>query len=98
MAPRRKQVTGFGPRLRTLREAAGLTQAQLGERAGGMPYQAVAKYEREATEPSWSAVLRLADALGVTPNAFLVASAPGDASKDGSSGKVRRSGRRAATG
>lgn len=72
MAPRRKQVTGFGPRLRTLREAAGLTQTQLGERAGGMPYQAVAKYEREATEPSWSAVLRLAAALNVTPDAFLV--------------------------
>lgn len=69
VAKRRREATGFGARLRELREAKGLTQAQLGERAG-MVYQAVAKYERGAAEPTWPIVLRLADALEVGVEQF----------------------------
>jgi transcriptional regulator with XRE-family HTH domain len=36
-----------------------------------LPYQAIAKYERGAVEPGWPTVLKLADALGVTPDTFL---------------------------
>jgi transcriptional regulator with XRE-family HTH domain len=64
-----REPSGFGARLRQLREAAGLTQEQLGERAG-MPYQSIAKYERGAVEPTWPNVVKLAKALGVEPNDF----------------------------
>lgn len=59
----------FGPRLRVLREAAGLTQAQLAEGAGLHP-QAVVKLERGEREPAWATVLALAEALGVDCLAF----------------------------
>jgi transcriptional regulator with XRE-family HTH domain len=36
-----------------------------------LPYQAIAKYERGAVEPGWPTVLKLAEALQVTPDAFL---------------------------
>ena len=35
-----------------------------------MHYQAVARYERGAAEPTWPVVLRLAKALGVELNDF----------------------------
>ena len=69
VAKRRNPTTGFGRRLKELREAAGLTQTELGERAG-MVYQAVAKLERGSVEPTWPTVLRLADALGVPTDKF----------------------------
>lgn len=47
----------------------GLTQVELGDRVG-IVYQAIAKYERGATEPTWPVVLRLAAALGVSTDAF----------------------------
>ena len=64
-----REPSGFGSRLRQLREAAGLTQEQLGERAG-MQYQSIAKYERGAVEPTWPNVVKLAEALGVDVGAF----------------------------
>ena len=64
-----RKPSGFGVRLRQLREAAGLTQEQLGEKAG-MPYQSIAKYERGAVEPTWPNVKILAGALGVNTDAF----------------------------
>jgi transcriptional regulator with XRE-family HTH domain len=60
----------FGARLRALRVAAGLTQEQLAEQVD-MHYQAIARYERGDREPGWSTVIKLAHALGVTPDAFL---------------------------
>ena len=71
----KKEPSGFGARLRALRERAGFTQASLGE-ASGMAYQAIARLERGATEPTWPTVLKLADALGVTPDAFLAGGDP----------------------
>jgi transcriptional regulator with XRE-family HTH domain len=61
--------TGFGQRLRQLREERALTQHQLAERSGchGMT---IAKLERGVQEPAWPLVLALAKALGVTCEAF----------------------------
>jgi transcriptional regulator with XRE-family HTH domain len=63
------EALAFGQRLRELRERAGLTQAQLAERAG-MHRQGVAKLELGEREPSWSTLLALTKALAVDLNAF----------------------------
>lgn len=59
----------FGGRLRELREAAGLTQQQLAERAN-VSARAVAQWEQGSREPGWSSILALAQALDVTCEAF----------------------------
>jgi transcriptional regulator with XRE-family HTH domain len=59
----------FGLRLRALREAAELTQVQLGERAD-MHAHAIARLEAGRREPGWQTVLKLAEALACTPNDF----------------------------
>lgn len=70
VAKRKPAKTGFGTRLRTIREAKGLTQEQLAERVG-MAYQAIARIERgDSDNPTWSTVQKLAEALGVEPNDF----------------------------
>jgi transcriptional regulator with XRE-family HTH domain len=61
--------SGFGARLKTLREAAGLSQADLAGRAG-MHRFGVAKIEQGLREPGWLTVLALARALGVSVAAF----------------------------
>jgi transcriptional regulator with XRE-family HTH domain len=61
--------SGFGGRLKTLREAAGLTQQQIAERAGCNQFT-VAKLEAGRQEPAWPLVRALARALGVTCAAF----------------------------
>ena len=61
--------SGFGRRLRELREAAGLTQHELAEKAG-CHKQTITKLEAEAQEPAWPLVLALTQALGVTCEAF----------------------------
>ncbi|ARF62916.1 transcriptional regulator [Streptomyces violaceoruber] len=65
---RRQQI---GRHLRELREDRGLTQIQLGERAG-MDHKTVHRIEYAMSDPSLSMLLRLAAALGV-PLADLVA-------------------------
>jgi transcriptional regulator with XRE-family HTH domain len=65
----KKKSTGFGLCLRKFREAAGLSQAQLAERAG-MHLHGVTKLEQGYREPSWATVLALAKALGVSTDAF----------------------------
>jgi transcriptional regulator with XRE-family HTH domain len=59
----------FAPRLRELRDRAGLTQKQLAERSG-LSQNAVSQWESGIREPSWGAILALADALGVDCRAF----------------------------
>jgi transcriptional regulator with XRE-family HTH domain len=59
----------FAGRLRELRAGVGLTQEQLAEKAG-VKRDAVARWERGNREPSWSNVVALADALGVSCDAF----------------------------
>ena len=51
--------TGFAVRLRALREASGLTLAELSERAG-MHLQGLAKLEAGTREPQWGTVIALA--------------------------------------
>ncbi|HEY1191312.1 MAG TPA: helix-turn-helix transcriptional regulator [Gemmata sp.] len=66
-----KDTTGFGQRLRALREARGLSQAGLGELCSpAMTYQNIARLERSDRTPSWDTVLRLADALQVSTEEF----------------------------
>jgi transcriptional regulator with XRE-family HTH domain len=67
--PKKSPPTGFAQRLKALREAAGLTQAQLAERAGLYSFS-VAKLEQGVQEPTWPTVLALAQALGVNCLAF----------------------------
>lgn len=53
----------IGHAVRSRREKAGLTQADLG-RAIGVTFQQVQKYERGANRVSAAAMIRIADALG----------------------------------
>jgi transcriptional regulator with XRE-family HTH domain len=53
-----------------LREAASLTQKELGDKVGTQ-YQNIARLERGDRGPSWEMVVKLANALGVEPNNFL---------------------------
>jgi transcriptional regulator with XRE-family HTH domain len=62
-------ATGFGERLRQLREGAGLTQQELAERAG-CHYMTVSLLERGTQEPAWPLVLQLADVLAVPLEEF----------------------------
>jgi len=62
----------LGQRVRALREEKGWTQTPLGDRAEMMD-QNLARIEQGETEPTRGTVLKLAEALGVTPASF-----PGD--------------------
>jgi transcriptional regulator with XRE-family HTH domain len=62
-------VEAFGARLKELREAAGLTQVQLAEKAELHP-QGIIKLERGERKPAWETVIALAKALDVTCDAF----------------------------
>ena len=64
------RTSHFGPRLRELREAAGLTQKELGLRTG-IGQSSIANWEQSLRSPTWEAVVLLADALGVDCRAFL---------------------------
>jgi len=59
-----EQPTGFAARLKTLREAAGLSQQQLADRVGLHKFS-IAKLEQGIQEPTWPNVLLIAQALGV---------------------------------
>ena len=72
----------FGPRLKQLREAAGLTQPELAERAG-LSKAGVANLEQGRRTPGWDTVLVLAHALGATPNDFAQQPTPRGAATPG---------------
>ena len=55
--------TPFGQRLRSLRLAAGLTQAALAEKAG-LAVGSVRDYERGRDEPRWGSLVKLLAVLG----------------------------------
>jgi transcriptional regulator with XRE-family HTH domain len=57
----------FGRRLKRLRTAAGLTQAELA-RAAGLPFDSVRNWEYDKREPALFAAVKLATALGVDLN------------------------------
>jgi transcriptional regulator with XRE-family HTH domain len=77
--------TGFGGRLRSLREQATLSQRELAELAGCNQFT-VAKLERGLQEPAWPLVLALAKALDVTCEAFN-GEAAGEATEQRSPGR-----------
>jgi transcriptional regulator with XRE-family HTH domain len=62
-------ATGFGRRLKAQREAAGISQEQLAQRAG-CTVATVSRLERELVEPAWPLVLAFCRALGVRTAAF----------------------------
>lgn len=62
-------MKSFGQILATLRYAAGLTQEELGARAG-IHRVSVARLELGTRRPTWESVLALAIALDVTPDVF----------------------------
>ncbi len=86
--PKRKIET-FGPRLRELRLAAGLSQAQLGEMVDLAGSQ-INKLETNVSQPMLATAFALADALGVSCEAF---STEPDASADAAPPAPRPRGR-----
>ncbi len=65
-----KAETGFGRRLKELREARGLSQDGLAKLAN-LAVSGVSKLEQGVAEPHWPTVVSLAEALGCTPSDFL---------------------------
>lgn len=63
------KLPAFGPRLRELRNEAGLTLADLAEKSG-LHSQTIVKLEGGERGPVWGTVVALADALGVPVEAF----------------------------
>jgi len=58
-------VPGLAERLRAAREAAGLSQAQAGERAG-LHQVSIAMFETDKRTPTVKVLIRLAEAYGVS--------------------------------
>ncbi len=75
-------AANFADRLKELRVGAGLTQGGLAERAK-MSKAGIADLEQGRREPSWATVVALAEALGVTCQAFLEAAAETEKGKRG---------------
>jgi transcriptional regulator with XRE-family HTH domain len=75
-----------GTRLKALREAAGLSQRALADRAGVAP-ETVARLERDRTPPRAGTVRKVAAALGVPPDAL--AGGSGTAGAEAAAGDLR---------
>jgi transcriptional regulator with XRE-family HTH domain len=71
-----------GARLRELRQQAGLSQGELAAKAG-LSQRSVSNWEQETREPSWSCVIAMARALGVSCEALLQEPAPAPDPKPG---------------
>ncbi len=67
---RQPEQTGFGRRLAELRKARNITQVQLAQTLG-TTQRAITYYENEADYPPVDAIIRLADALGVSADELL---------------------------
>jgi len=70
MPRKKRQRSGFGERLRTLRKARGLTQVQLAK-AANTTQRAISYYENEPGYPPVPAAIALANALSVTTDELL---------------------------
>ena len=64
--------SNFGPRLKELRTAAGLTQEQLADKAG-VSLGTIRALEQCSYDPTWPTTQALARALGADCTAFTVA-------------------------
>lgn len=69
MAEGADEGTGFAARLKALREAKGLSQAELAA-AAGLALGGVTKLEQGHREPSWATALALSEALGCSLDDF----------------------------
>ena len=70
MARKVNPAPTFGARLKALRDAEGLSQQELADRAG-LPLGRVYKIEQgDAADPRWSTILKLAAGLGVSVAKF----------------------------
>jgi DNA-binding XRE family transcriptional regulator len=61
-----KRTTGqetLGRTLRAIREDSGLTQAEVAAKAG-LLRQAVIRIEADKSDPAWSTVVKIAEAIG----------------------------------
>ncbi len=79
----------FSDRLRALRTERGFSQEKLA-RAADVSTGTVARLEHAGLDPSWSTVVKLAQALGVSPNDFLDEEVP--AGEPATANKPRRKG------
>jgi transcriptional regulator with XRE-family HTH domain len=68
---------GFKENLRRLREQAGLTQTQMAAKAG-VPFRSYQNWETGSREPRIAALSTLAEALGVSVDMLIAASAGSD--------------------
>ena len=64
-------ATGFGTRLKELRQRASMSQEDVA-RAAGVSLSAITKIEGNKVEPSWPTVRAIAKALGVSVAEFEV--------------------------
>jgi transcriptional regulator with XRE-family HTH domain len=64
----------FGARLRQARIAQQMTQGELAGAAGLAQQCELSKYELNLVEPNFARLLRICEALGVTPNDLLLSS------------------------
>lgn len=65
----RRAAAAFGAKVRELRTAAGLTQAQVAERTDLHP-ATISRLEGGTLDPAWSVVLKLCDLFHVSPGVF----------------------------
>jgi transcriptional regulator with XRE-family HTH domain len=72
----------FGPRLKELREGAGMSQPALAERAG-LKKAGIANLEQGRTRPHWDTVVALCQALEVSADQFMRPPAPREATGRG---------------
>src|SRR6266568_6549280 len=86
--PTKRARTPFGERLAALREAAGLSQAQVADKLG-ITQPAYAYWEREPVALRAEQLAALADSLGVSAD-FLLGRQEPKARGNGPSGKLRQ--------
>jgi transcriptional regulator with XRE-family HTH domain len=77
----------FGELLRKLREERGMSQGDLAERSG-LKQTSISRWEKDANDPPWTAVQKLAAALGVDCRSFANADGDGGVSARGRRKKV----------
>jgi transcriptional regulator with XRE-family HTH domain len=70
-----REAAAFGPRLRLLRRAAGLTLNELAERAG-LAISTISKIENDRMSPTYDVLLRLASGLAIDLSSLLEGPTP----------------------
>ncbi|MEX0954533.1 MAG: XRE family transcriptional regulator [Rhizobiaceae bacterium] len=71
----RRETAVFGPRLRRLRQAAGLKLKELAERAG-LAISTISKIENDRMSPTYDVLLRLAGGLSIDLSSLLEGPSP----------------------